>query len=122
MGENVPWSDASDEPLEVIEANECKTQFGSLCTRRFRRVFNELAALRQQAVAVEAARADLHQALISVLADYVRIAPVSFAGGKPGVTVTPAVLRGIQLTSGATEWLIPPDDPVRQAVEGRTHG
>ena len=37
----------SDEPLRVIEANECSGgQRSSLITQRFRRLFNEIESLR----------------------------------------------------------------------------
>lgn len=45
-----PWTNASDEPLPVIEANECSHDPASLVTRRFRRLFNELHALKGRAV------------------------------------------------------------------------
>jgi hypothetical protein len=40
------YPDASTEPLDVIEANECHYQVGRLCTSRFRRLFNEIRQLR----------------------------------------------------------------------------
>jgi hypothetical protein len=40
------WNNASDEPLDVIERNECTPDPFSLCTKRFRRLFNEIAYLR----------------------------------------------------------------------------
>ena len=39
-------SDVSDEPLSVIQANECEYRLSTLATRRFRRVFNEIESLR----------------------------------------------------------------------------
>lgn len=41
-----PWSPASEERLDVIEANECPYREHELVTLRFRRVFNELHVLR----------------------------------------------------------------------------
>jgi hypothetical protein len=38
----------SDEPLEIIRANECESQVGSLSTKRFRRLWNEIVDLRAQ--------------------------------------------------------------------------
>jgi hypothetical protein len=40
------WNNASDESLYVIERNECPPDPFSLCTKRFRRLFNEIATLR----------------------------------------------------------------------------
>lgn len=39
------WKDASDEPLDVIETNEC-AQVHTLTVARFRRAFNEIEKLR----------------------------------------------------------------------------
>lgn len=44
---NGVWQGASDEPISIIEANECQ-QFNSLATSRFRRLINEIAALQAQ--------------------------------------------------------------------------
>jgi hypothetical protein len=50
-----PYRDfVSDEPLHVIESNECNWD-GNLTTRRMRRVFNELHALQSQRAALAAA-------------------------------------------------------------------
>jgi len=38
----------SDEPLEIIRANECEYDPGSLSTRRFRRLWNEIVDLRAE--------------------------------------------------------------------------
>lgn len=37
----------STEPLDVIRANECESQVGSLCTDRFRALWNEIERLRE---------------------------------------------------------------------------
>ncbi|AWM37078.1 hypothetical protein GobsT_50070 [Gemmata obscuriglobus] len=55
-----PYTDASDEPLEVIEANEANYQVGSLCTKRIRRLFNEI---RQLQVTLAAKRESVLQPL-----------------------------------------------------------
>lgn len=44
-------SQVSDEPLDLIRSNECESQVGSLCTKRFRALWNEIERLR----AIEAA-------------------------------------------------------------------
>lgn len=36
----------STEPLDVIRANECENQLGSLCTARYRALWNEIERLR----------------------------------------------------------------------------
>ena len=36
----------SDEPLSIIRANECETDLTSLCTMRYRRLWNEIVDLR----------------------------------------------------------------------------
>lgn len=38
----------SDEPLDIIRANECESDLPSLCTKRFRRLWNEILTLRAQ--------------------------------------------------------------------------
>lgn len=44
----LPYYDyVSDEPLEIIEANECSHHEMELSTKRFRRVFNEIHKLRR---------------------------------------------------------------------------
>jgi hypothetical protein len=43
-----PWPNASEERLDVIEINECPPDGHSLCTRRFRRLFNEIAKLQAE--------------------------------------------------------------------------
>lgn len=49
-----PYYDfVSEEPLDIIEANECSTNdLSLLATRRFRRVFNELYRLRRELAGV----------------------------------------------------------------------
>lgn len=44
-------SDVSSEPLGIIRANECESNIGSLCTMRFRRLWNEIVDLREQLAA-----------------------------------------------------------------------
>lgn len=49
----------SDEPLSIIRANECESQMQSLCTMRFRAVFNALErepSLRDIANTINVAR------------------------------------------------------------------
>lgn len=36
----------SDEPLDIIRANECESQLESICTNRFRRLWNEIVGLQ----------------------------------------------------------------------------
>ena len=37
----------STEPLDNIRSNECESDVGSLCTRRFRALWNEIERLRE---------------------------------------------------------------------------
>lgn len=37
----------SDQPLDVIRANECESELSSLSTSRFRRLWNEIEDLRE---------------------------------------------------------------------------
>lgn len=46
------YDDASTEPLEIIRANECESHVGSLSTRRFRALWNEIERLRSVALAL----------------------------------------------------------------------
>lgn len=49
----------SDEPLNIIEANECSTSdLNSLATKRFRRAFNEIERLERELVEKEQLRRD----------------------------------------------------------------
>ena len=56
----------SNEPLEIIQVNECNYHLGtSLCTQRFRRLFNEIVDLREQLDAARRTTTD-REAWISV--------------------------------------------------------
>ncbi|MCJ7761111.1 hypothetical protein MUP59_08245 [Candidatus Bathyarchaeota archaeon] len=44
---NMKYDEASTEPLEIIEANECNG-FPFLATKRFRAVFNVIYRLREE--------------------------------------------------------------------------
>jgi len=43
---NIIYEDASTELLDIIRANECESQVGSLVTQRFRAFWNEIERLR----------------------------------------------------------------------------
>lgn len=55
----IAYPDASIEPLDVIRANECESQVGSLSTKRFRRLFNEIDRLHAELSAYKAVVATL---------------------------------------------------------------
>ncbi|AHC30572.1 hypothetical protein CC53_gp155 [Rhizobium phage vB_RleS_L338C] len=51
----IPYPHASTEPLETIRSNECESQHGSLCTRRFQAFWNEIVRLRDKVSELEGA-------------------------------------------------------------------
>lgn len=61
------YTDAvSDEPLEIIRANECESHVGSLGTKRFRALWNEIERLRA-ALATQPAQAQQSEPIPMVL-------------------------------------------------------
>lgn len=46
MSQDIYTDNVSTEPLDIIRANECESQVGSLATSRFRAMWNEIARLR----------------------------------------------------------------------------
>ncbi len=98
-----PYTAASTEPLEIIRANECENDVGSLSTARFRRLFNELDAAMQPAPADSAlvAAAQFAQRVLASLTDTATIQTTTVVNAYAQVREAELALR--QALAGASK-------------------